>query len=153
MRIHTYAAGGQAAVTHPDVQPGTPLRELLAPQDGDRLYLVGQEAEIDASRTAGEVFGDQTGHVIAHHCRQIAVTVTYATRDKLVTAHPSTLVKVVRAEAIKEFTLSPAESADLVLRLPGSTEDLVTTNPIGAYVPMGTCAVTVDLVHVIRPQG
>jgi len=153
LRIHTYSAGGQAAVTHPDVQPGTLLRDLLAPQNGDQVYLVGQEAEVDADRTAGEVFGDQPGHVISHHCRQVTVTVTYSTRDELVTAHPSTLVKKVRAEAIKELELSPAESADLVLRLPGSTEELVATNPIGAYVPKGTCAVTLDLVHAIRPQG
>jgi hypothetical protein len=153
LRIHTYSAGGQAAVTHPDVQPGTALRDLLAPQDGDRLYLVGQEAEVDADRTAGEVFGDQPGHLIAHRCHQIAVTVTYAAIDKLVTAHPATLVKKVRSDAIEEFELSPGESADLVLRLPGSTEELVATNPIGAYVPADTCALTVDMVHAIRPQG
>ena len=153
MRIHTYSADGQAAVTHPDVRPATPLRELLEPQDGDRLYLVGQDTEIVIDHTAGEVFGDQPGHVIVHHCRQIEVTVAYASRDKLVAAYPSTLVKDVRAEAVKEFGLSPAESADLVLRLPGSTEELVATNPIGVYVPRGTCRVTVDLVHAIRPQG
>jgi hypothetical protein len=153
LRIHAYSAGGQAAVTHPDVQPGMPLRDLLAPQDGNRFYLVGQEAEIDADRTVGEVFGDQPGHVIAHHCLRIAVTVMYSTINKLVRVHPATLVKKVRADAIEAFELSPAESADLVLRLPGSPEELVATNPIGAYVSTGTCALTVDLVHAIRPQG
>ena len=153
VRIHIYSAGGQAAVTHPDVQPGTPLRELVALQDGNRLYVVGQDAEIAPGSTAGEIFGDQPGHLIAHHCHQIAITAVYSSRDELVKAHPSTLVRDVRTEAIKEFPLSPAEAADLVLRLPGSTEDLVATNPIGMYVPEGTCAVTVDLVHAIRPQG
>jgi hypothetical protein len=153
LRVHTYLAGAQAAVTHPDVAPGTPLHNLLAPQNGDRLYVVGQEAEIDPAREVGQIFGDQPGHVIAHHCHQIEITVDYSTRDKLVTAHPSTLVEDVRAKAIEKFEFSPAESADLVLRLPGSTEDLVATSPIGAYVPKGICTLTVDLVHAVRPQG
>ncbi len=153
MRVHTYSAGSQAAVTHPDVPPGTVLRDLVALADGDRLYMVGNDTEIDADRAAEEAFGDQPGQVIAHHCREIAITVTYAATDKPVTARPSTLVKEVRAKAISEFRLSPAESADLVLRLPGSSEELITTNPIGAYVPKGTCALTLDLVHAIRPQG
>lgn len=153
MRVHTYSAGSQAAVTHPDVPAGTILRDLVALADGDRLYLVGDDTELDTERTAGEAFGDHPGHVIGHHCREIAITITYAATDKLVTARPSTLVKEVRAKAISEFGLSPAESADLVLRLPGSPEELITTNPIGAYVPKGSCALTLDLVHAIRPQG
>jgi hypothetical protein len=41
----------------------------------------------------------------------------------------------------------------LVLRLPGSDQDLDLTQPVGAVVPKGTCSVTVDLVHTVRPQG
>jgi hypothetical protein len=61
--------------------------------------------------------------------------------------------KHVRAKAIEALQLDAATSADLVLRLPGATTDLAASHPIGSYVPKGTCCLTVDLVHVLRPQG
>lgn len=153
VRIHTYSAGGRDAVTHPDTPPETALHAVVAVDGGEHVYQVGSEAEIDLDHAVGELFGSEPGHVLVHHCREIAVTVDYAGAAKLVTAHPATRVKAVLIEAIKAFGLDPAASADLVLRLPGLSDELVVTNPIGAYVPKGSCAVTLDLVHLVRPQG
>jgi hypothetical protein len=69
------------------------------------------------------------------------------------TVHPAAHVKDVRAKAVEELQLDAGSSADLVLRLPGATTDLDPSHPIGSYVPKGTCELTVDLVHVVRPQG
>lgn len=153
MRVHTYTAGTEAAITHPEVSPDVRLRELVVIEAEDRVYRVGEEVEIDIEVAVIEIFGTEPGHVIVHHCREIAVTASYAGRDELVTVHPAVHVKHVRAKAIQELKLDPAASADLVLRLPGSTTDMVLTSPIGVYVPKGICNITVDLVHQVRPQG
>lgn len=153
MRVHAYTAGSAAAVTHPDVASETRLRDLIVIEADERIHRVGEEIEVDIELSIIEIFGTEHGHVIAHPCREIAVLAVYGGIDKTVTAHPATYVRDVRAKAISEFGLDPASSADLVLRLPGTTTDLVPTYPIGAYAPKGTCSVTVDLVHLVRPQG
>ncbi len=153
MRIHSYTAGAQSAVTHPDAAPDTRMGELITIETGETAYRVGDGAEIDVQLTILEIFGTEPGHVIVHACREIAVTVSYAGTVKVLTARPWLPVSDVRAEAIAALELGPGSSADLVLRLPGSGDELTVTSPIGAYVPAGKCAVRLDLVHVVRPQG
>ncbi|BBZ58166.1 hypothetical protein MPHO_51580 [Mycolicibacterium phocaicum] len=152
MRIHTYAGGGDVQ-THPDVAPGAPLRECIVVEVDELVYRVGDEAALDIEQTVFALFGEEPGHVIRHHCREIAVTVSYAGQDQKFSVHPAEHVKRLQKRAAKAFQLDAATSADLAMRLPGATTDLVASYPIGAYVPRGTCAVTVDLIHVTRPQG
>jgi len=153
MRIHTYTAGVEAAVTHPDVASDVQLRVLLVVEAEEQVFRVGDDVEVDVELTVGELFGADPGHVVAHHCRKITMTASYAGQDRIITVHPAVHVKQARAKAIEEFKLDAASSADLVLRLPGSSNDMVETNPLGAYVPKGTCSLTVDLVHQVRAQG
>jgi hypothetical protein len=153
MRVHTYASGARGAVTHPDVADQTRLRELVVIEADERVYQVGGEAELDIELTVLEIFGAEPGHVVVHHCREIAVTVSYAGADKVLTVRPSAPVKEVRAEAIDAFRIDAGSSADLALRLPGSPDELAVNSPVGAYVPKGSCALTLDLVHLVRPQG
>ena len=153
MRIHTYAAGAGRAVTHPDVASDVVLTELIVVETDERVYRVGDGLEIDIERTVVEIFGELPGHVITHRCHTVIVTVSYAGQDVELTVHPAVRVKDLRAKAVEALRLDAASSADLVLRLPGETTDLAASHPIGAYVPKGTCSLTVDLVHVVRPQG
>lgn len=153
MRIHTYTAGTRGAVTDPDVSPETRVRDLVTVEVDELVYRVGDEAELDIELTIVEIFGPEPGHLIVHHCREIAVTVSYAGTETQLTVHPATHLKQVRARAIAALGLDAGSSADLILRLPGSTEELSATNPIGTYVPKGTCALTLDLLHLVRPQG
>lgn len=153
MRVHAYAAGSPEAVTRPEVTPETPIGELVAVTDGELVYRLDDDVELGLDQTAAEVFGNGPGHVVVHPCREVMVTIAYAGTEKQLKVRPSSRIKKVRTEAIEAFHLDKASSADLVLRLPGSTDELPTTSPIGAYVPQGTCAITLDLVHLIRPQG
>jgi hypothetical protein len=153
MRVHTYASGARGAVTHPDVPAQTRLRELVVIEAGERVYQVGGEAELDIELTVLEIFGTEPGHVVVHHCREVAVTVSYAGADKVLTVRPSAPVKEVRAEAVAAFGIDAGSSADLALRLPGSADELAVNSPVGAYVPKSSCAITLDLVHLVRPQG
>lgn len=153
MRIHTYAAGSGAAVTHPDVDPRTRLREVAAVEEDEFVARVGDDVEIDVKLTVVEIFADEPGHVIVHHCKSVAVTVDYGGAHTVVHTHPGTRVRDVRAKAIKQLEIDAAGAADLVLRVPGASEDLPPAAPIGAWVAKGSCELTVDLVHLVRPQG
>jgi hypothetical protein len=153
MRVHTYAPGTQAAVTHPDVAPDAKLADLITVELDEQVYRVGDDVEIDINLTVVEIFGNDPGHVVVHHCREITIVVSYVGTDRTIEVHPSAHVKQVREKAVAAFGLDPGAAADLVLRLPNSTEELPPTSPIGAFVPKGTCALSLDLVHLVRPQG
>jgi hypothetical protein len=153
MRIHAYAAGAGGAVTHPEVADEMVLKDLIVIETDERVYRVGDGLEIDAKRTVVEIFGELPGHVITHPCHRITLTVSYTGQDIELTVHPATLVKHVQAEAIEALKLDSGSAAELELRLPGAMTDLAASHPIGSYVPKGTCRLTVDLVHVVRPQG
>ena len=153
MRVHAYAAGTPTASTHPDVDGGTRLGELVVIEAADVAYKVGDGSEVDVELTVAEIFGGGPGEVIVHRCREIAVTVDYTGESVTVRARSSERLSGVRAQAVRKLGLDPKLSADLVLRLPGTTAELPEASPVGAYVPRRTCALTLDLVHAVRPQG
>ena len=153
MRVHAYGPGTRTAVTRPDAAGETRLRELVIIEADEAVYQVGGHDEIDIQLTVAEIFGDGPGHVIVHSCREIIVTVDYTGKSVIVKAPPPERVGDIHAQAVRELRLDPAQSTDLVLRLPGTTEELPDDAPVGAYVPKGTCALTLDLVHAVRPQG
>ena len=157
MRLHTYTAGTPTASTHPDVDGGTRLRELVIIEVAEVAYKVGDGTEVDVELTIAEIFGGGPGEVIVHGCQEIAVTVDYTGKSVYVRARPSERLSNIRAQAVQELErehgLDPKQAADLVLRLPGTTAELPEASPVGAYVPKGTCALTLDLVHPVRPQG
>ncbi|KFG05964.1 MULTISPECIES: hypothetical protein [Streptomyces] len=129
------------------------LGDVVAVEADERVYRVGDEAELDVELTVVELFGEGPGHVVIHKCHEIAVTVAYGGTEKLVRAHPATHIRTVRARAVKAFGIAHEDAADLALRLPGTTEDLSLAEPIGSIVPKGSCAVALDLVHAVRAQG
>lgn len=153
MRIHTYSPGAGGAVTHADVAPDVVLHQLLVVETNEYVYRVGDEVEIDVEQTVVDIIDEEVVHVIAHPCRSVTVTVGYAGDDKDISVHPAAHIKRLRAKAIEVFDIDPASAADLVLRLPGSNNDLPLQHPVGTYVPRGTCGLTVDLVHAVRAQG
>jgi hypothetical protein len=157
MRVHAYAAGTATASTYPDVDAGTRLREIVVIEAGDIAYQIGDGTEVDIELTVAEIFSGGPGEVIVHGCREITVTVDYTGKSVPVRARPSERLSDIRAKAVEELVrehgLDPEQAADLVLRLPGTTAELPEASPVGADVPKGTCALTLDLVHAVRPQG
>lgn len=151
MRVHIHEAGGVAPVTHSDVSPETPLRELIDLVPDERAYRVGSSEEIDLDERVVDIFGSENGHVIKHSSREITIDVSYTGATAKLEVAPSTRVKTVLAEAIAALRIDPSSAVDLTLRVPGSDEDLDATKPVGAYARKGHLAV--DLVHIVRPQG
>lgn len=152
MRLHVHEGGSTGVLTHPDVPATSPLSAYVELTVDEVLYRVGNREELDVTLTLVEVFDDEHGHVIKHACREIQASIRYAGHETTLTTHPADLVKTVREEAIKHLKIDASTAADLVLRLAGQSEDLVATSPVGAYTT-GTCSLTLDLVHVVRPQG
>ncbi|MET7971253.1 hypothetical protein [Micromonospora sp. NPDC005305] len=152
MKIHHFAAGEAVAQTR-EVAPDVRLSDLLVLERDERLFVVGDEAELDVTATVEAALAGRPGHVATSACHQIAVTVGYAGADKVVKVHPATRLRAVRKRAIEAFGISHGAAADLVLRVPGETEDLDLNAPVTTIVPRRTCSTTVDLVHTVRPQG
>lgn len=153
MRLHVYSSGAAAPVTHPDVPDGTRLRKVIEVDIDEQVFKVGEETEVDLELIVVEVFGAGPGHVVKHRCPQVQVTATYVGEVRTVPAHPAMHVKTVRERAATAFGLHGQTADDLVLRLPGSTEELPDRHPIGSYETPGTCSVAVDLLHAHRSQG
>ncbi|MFC7279218.1 hypothetical protein ACFQS1_35100 [Paractinoplanes rhizophilus] len=152
MRVHVFAAGVGVADTR-EAEPHVRLAELVAVEEDEKVYPVDEEGELDLDLTLEALLTGRPGHLAVSTCREVAVTVGYAGRDEVVRVHPATRLRRVRRRAIEQFGISPADAADLVLRVPGGAEDLDLTAPVSSIVPKHTCAVTVDLVHTVRPQG
>jgi hypothetical protein len=126
---------------------------LVAVEVDESVYRVGDATEIDVEVAVVEVLRATTGHVVVHHCREVEVEVTYNGVNRKLKVHPSAQVKKVFDHAVVAFGLSPADTTDLALRLPGADVDLPMASPIGAFVARGSCALRLDLVHTRRPQG
>ncbi|MBQ1022589.1 hypothetical protein KBX71_32590 [Micromonospora sp. D93] len=152
MRIHKFTAGEAVAQTR-EVEPDVRLGDLLVLEDDEKVFAVDDEAELDVTVTVEAALAGRPGHLATSACRQIAVTVGYAGADKVVKVHPAIRLRQVRKRAIAAFGISQAAAADLVLRLPGETEDLDLNTPVTTIVPRRTCSAMVDLVHTVRPQG
>ncbi|MEO3810787.1 hypothetical protein ABGB17_17445 [Sphaerisporangium sp. B11E5] len=152
-RIHTYVATDTTPRTYADIAPSTPLKELVNLGDSSLAYGLDQDEALDVTRTVEELFGSRNAHVIVHSCREVRVTVTYGGSSRNIQAKPGWRVAKVHREAIKAFQIDEASAADLILRLPGSTEELSETVPIGGYAAEGTCSVALDLAPHIRAQG
>lgn len=152
MRIHSFTAGEAVAQTR-EVGPDARLGDLFVLEEDEKVFVVDDEAELDVTVTVEALLAGRPGHLATSVCRQIAVTVGYAGADKVVKVHPAIRLRQVRRRAIAAFGISQADAADLVLRLPGETEDLDLNAPVTTIVPRRTCSTTVDLVHTVRPQG
>lgn len=153
MRVHVYKQGSSNALTHADVAPTKRLDEIVELNIDERVYRVGSMEELALEATFFEIFGDESGHVIVHGCKQITISVSYAGAQVELEEHPSTQVAEVFTKAIRSLGIDSGSSVDLTLRQPGSSEDLDAVKPIGTYVPKGTCSLILDLVHIVRPQG
>ena len=152
MKIHHFAAGEADAQTR-EVEPDVRLGDLLVLEEDEKVFLVGDEVELDVTVAVEAILAGRPGHLATSTCHLIAVTVGYGGADKVVKVHPASRLREVRTRAITAFGISHAAAADLVLRVPAGSEDLDLNAPVTTIVPRRTCSTTVDLVHTVRPQG
>jgi hypothetical protein len=155
MRVHVHPGDNEAVVTHPDVAPDTRIEELIFLEEDELLFKVGDDTdvELDLTSTVEQLSSGGPSHVVRHRCRKPTITVEYGGKGAVFEVPISKTVEKVRDQAIKELRIDKTTAADLVLQLPEADTPLKASDPIGHYVPKHHCELTLDLVHVVRPQG
>jgi hypothetical protein len=121
MRIHHFAAGEGAAKTH-EVEPGERLADLLVPEEDEKMFVVGEEIELDVTVTIEAALAGRHGHV----------TVGYAGADKVVRVHPAARLREVRKLAIAAFEIGQSRTAPSTYTYPSSgpgRQDSTTSSP------------------------
>ena len=93
------------------------------------------------------------GHVHAHTCRRIAVTVNYRTATKHRRFSPATRIETVTEWARRAFHLTDSDSRNLVLQICGTDERPRPTQHLGEVVATGSCEVCFDLVPELKVEG
>jgi hypothetical protein len=153
MRAHVYTAGTGKAVTQEELGEETRVSDVVTVGASERVFLVGNDTEIDVQVTLREISVEETAHVLVHHCENVELDVSYAGRDLDEKTHITTLVSKILAKTAKTLGISDADAADLAFRIPGTNVELEATAPIGSYVPQGSCSLALDLVHLVRSAG
>lgn len=92
-------------------------------------------------------------HVHRHPCRQITVEVHYGGDTRPVHATPNQTVGKVLTLALRLYGIDAASGADLVLRRPGSSDDLPQSEHIGDLDPSPTCKLDLNLLPAHREAG
>lgn len=89
-----------------------------------------------------------------HRCGRIKVTVTFNGVTKEHNYGPGTPIATVKKwAAIKAFGMDPADAAEHVLQLTGSTDRPEPDTHIGALVSCPDCSLAFDLVPLKRVEG
>jgi hypothetical protein len=159
MRLYIHHPGSPEVSVVEDASPDARVATLVDVVEGDFVFFDDGDDPVDIQLTLAEVVRgfaeeDRHQHHVHHHpCRQIAVEVVYNGRTKEVPARAGTQVETVLLRAISEFEIDPVTGADLVLRLPGSADDLGGTTHVGTLVPRGRCTLTLNLLPGHREQG
>lgn len=135
----------QAIVAIGGVHPGP---------DGEvRLFVEDSDEPLEAHRKVCECEVRHRHHVHCHSCKRVKVSVFY-NGEEHESFPPSATVKRVLKWAIKAFSLTPAEAADKILVLHGSTTDELPLDAhIGSFVKGHECVVNLDLTAPVEVQG
>jgi len=158
MRLYIHRPGEEVSLLD-NVDPTVSLETLVEVAEGDFVFLDNNGEPVDIKVTLVELIevisrSDQPHHHVHHHpCRSISVEVVYNGRSVRVDGPPSMTAQTVLLQAIADFGIDPATGADLVLRRPGSDDDIPSSAPIGELVPRGECSLALDLRPGHREQG
>ena len=89
-----------------------------------------------------------------HRCRSVVATVTFNGVSKGHELRPGTTIAAVKKwAAVSEFGMKPADAAEHVLQIAGTTARPEPDTHIGALVACPDCSVGFDLVPLKRVEG
>lgn len=131
------------------------IAELPSESREDEVFLFQEDGteELHASVKVVDIFTEQGGHVHLHRCRHIKVSVRFSGRTIEHEFQPGTTVGKVKKWAVKEFGMPPADAAEHVLQILGTSDQPDVATHIGTLAPFPKCAVAFDLVPSHRIQG
>lgn len=89
-----------------------------------------------------------------HRCRSVVATVTFNGVDKGHEFRPGMTIDAVKKwAAVTEFGMKPADAAEHVLQIAGTTDRPEPDTHIGALVSCPDCSIAFDLVPLKRVEG
>ena len=156
MRIYIHSPGIETIEIIEDVDANFRLSDHITLGEGDFIFVDEQGVPIDCSIVIAEIEispHNSHHHVHRHPCREISTEVSYNGRQVTITVRPNSRVGQVLDDAIARFEIDPVSGADLVLRLPGSNDDLSNSRFIGGLVSRGSCALELNLLAGHREHG
>lgn len=136
----------------------TTVREVIVELlEGDEGFLFLEESEepLDVERTIGELGIQHHGHLHAHRCRHIEVTVEYAGKSAQQKFGPTVKIKAVRdwAVSVKDFEIEGGERSKFALFEGDSDDPLKESSRLGSLVGRGHCEISLQLSLRDRHQG
>ena len=115
--------------------------------------FVEDEHDARQKHLKGEEHGiKKRHHVHCHRCKKVNVSVSYNSETKLFSVAPSTTVKKIEKEALKEFKINEADAGDFLLKLEDGTV-LQSTEHIGSFTSYHNCQVSLYLTATKPIQG
>jgi len=124
------------------------LKEPIEVEDGIDAH---EPVDIDLTIDVLEIHRHR--HVHRHHCRHVAVDVSFVGRDKRHKFSPATTIGVVTQWARKKFKLDPDAAAEFVLQIAGTQTQPRSDEHLGELVAKTMCSISFELVKEETPQG
>lgn len=125
----------------------------IAKADDALLFLEDEDEPLDRTSALPANAAGQPHRVHIHRCRKVLVTVTYNGRALEEKLSPALTVARVKRQFARLFGLEPKDAAEHVLQISGTTERPEPDTQIGALTRKGVCAVSFDLVPLVRVEG
>jgi len=118
------------------------------------VFVEDQETPLGEHIIISEVCFERTAKLHLHHCREIAVTVTFAGQTVHHKFGPAKTVGAVKNwAAIKKLGMTPAEAGEHLLQISGTQDRPAAGTHIGALTRAPVCSVKFDLVPDERVNG
>lgn len=154
MELFVHTAGSE----NPDVvevEESVLVRELLAGEADDRVWVEGIDEEVSLDVTLAEAGIRRRHHVHRGRCPRVEVVIRFNGESFSSTFGPGTTIKIVERWAFGDTAagLSRDQAAKHVLAVPGADHFLAATVHVGSLVTTGSCQVTLDLVPRDRFEG
>lgn len=130
------------------------LRAKLGADEAAILFLEDADEPAELGARLRDLNHGKAVKVHVHRCRHIAISVTFNSKaEEHRFAPAATVARVKRWATDKAFKMSPAEAAEHVLQLSGTTERPNPGTHLGALAKHPKCQVGFDLVPNERVNG
>lgn len=162
MTINVFYQGeGIRDIQHLEVAPEQNFGELKAIlakkhsfEGGILLFLEDSDEPANEAQLLKEHAGPSGIKIHVHRCRHIEVSVTFNCKTVNRKFTPATTVaRVKRWAAEKEFNMSAAEASEHVLQITGTHDRPAPGTHLGAIQHCKTCRIAFDLVPDERVNG
>ena len=156
-----YQGEGIAEISHIEITDDAAtfavLKALLAERHGIQdaiLFIEDEEEPVDEACRIADRATEKGIKIHGHRCRHVEVTVTFGRKVVENRFSPSTTVaRVKRWAAEREFGMTPEEAGEHVLQIAGKPDRPAPGTHIGALTDGKVCGVAFDLVPDERING